>query len=72
MVSELRLSLIPEHAPEVADHLNALYLFVEGQIREAFLERTKDPLPGAREVLETLLAGWKEIELADTSHDEAA
>ncbi|HED66088.1 MAG TPA: flagellar export chaperone FliS [Planctomycetes bacterium] len=63
VVSELRLSLAPEHAPDIAEHLNALYLFVEGQIREAFLERTAEPIPAARDILETLLEGWREIQL---------
>ena len=65
IVSELRIALEPEHAPELATQLNSLYLFVESQVREAFLERTKDTLPEARKVLATLLDAWKEIEVQD-------
>ena len=68
IVSELRISLEHSHAPELAAKLNSLYLFVEGQIREAFLDRTPAPLPSARGILETLLDAWRAIELdaADT------
>jgi len=65
IVSELRLSLDPQHAPELTENLNMLYLFVEGRIREAFLDRTHAPLPSARKVLDTLLEGWKSIELGN-------
>ena len=40
IVSELRLSLDHEPAPELTDQLNALYLFVEDRLRTAFLERS--------------------------------
>ena len=65
IVSELRISLEPLHAPELAEKLNALYLFIESRIREAFLDRISAPIPDARRVLETLLEGWKEIEVAE-------
>ena len=65
IVSELRLSLQGEDALELTESLNALYLFVERQIREAFLEGDPSLIPGAREVLTTLLDGWKQVEVAD-------
>lgn len=65
IVSELRLSLRHEDAPELGRALNALYLFVEGEIREAFLEGDKSRIPSARDVLTTLLDGWKRVEAAD-------
>ena len=61
VVSELRISLEPEHAPELAESLSSLYLFVEGRIRDAFLDRTTAPIPEARQVLQTLLDGWKQV-----------
>ncbi len=64
IVSELRLSLVPTHAPELVERLNALYLFVEDRIRSAMFERTAEALAAARAVLETLLDGWKRVELA--------
>ncbi len=63
IVSELRLCLEQEHAPDLCEQLNALYLFVESTIRDAFLERTAEKLPAAREVLTTLLSAWKEVEV---------
>jgi flagellar protein FliS len=63
VVSELRISLEPVHAPELSERLNALYLFVEARIREALLECRVAPLPAAREVLETLFEGWKQLEV---------
>ncbi len=63
IVSELQLSLDPEQAPELAGKLTSLYLFVANQIMEALLERTAEPIPAAREVLQTLLDGWKKLEV---------
>lgn len=71
IVSELRISLEPSHAPDLAAQLNSLYLFVESQIREAFLERTAAPLRSAREVLSTLLDAWQAIEVGEASTSEA-
>jgi flagellar protein FliS len=63
IISELRLSLQPEHAPELSAQLEELYLFVEQRIHEAFLDRTTAPLPAARGVLERLLEGWRGVDL---------
>jgi flagellar protein FliS len=63
IVSELRLALEPEHAPELAVQLTSLYRFVEQQIREAFLERTPEPLESVESVLQTLLDGWRQVEM---------
>ena len=63
IVSELRLSLDHEPAPELTDQLNALYLFVEDRLRTAFLERSTATLSEARSVLETLLDGWQQIDM---------
>ncbi len=63
IVSELRISLEPTHAPELAERLSALYLFVEERIRDALLDRTVEPLTAARDVLTTLLDGWKKLEV---------
>ncbi len=71
IVSELRISLEPGHAPELSAQLNSLYLFVERQMREAFLERTAAPLRSAREVLSTLLDAWRAVEVGETSTTEA-
>ncbi len=61
VVSELRLSLEPEQSPELCDHLNGLYEFVQDQIRESILEGSSETLPGAISVLEKLLEGWRGI-----------
>lgn len=63
VVSELRLSLDHGPAPELSERLDALYLFVEERLRTAILDRSTEPLPAARNVLETLLDGWKEVDL---------
>lgn len=64
IVSELRLSLVKEHAPEMADALEQLYLFAEAQIQRAMSERSVEPAHHARSVLATLLEGWDRIEVA--------
>lgn len=63
IVSELRISLDPGPAPEIAKNLTALYLFVEDKIQEASSTGDGEALLHAREVLETLLSGWKQLEL---------
>jgi flagellar protein FliS len=65
IVSELRLSLAHEQAPELCTHLSSLYGFVERRIQDALLERTSEPLADARSVLELLLVAWKTIGVAD-------
>jgi len=64
IVAELRLALDPEHAPELTAQLDSLYHFVERQIREAFLEKNKEPLDSAESVLRTLLDGWRQVDVA--------
>jgi flagellar secretion chaperone FliS len=63
VVAELRLSLDAAQAPELAANLDSLYLFAEAQIRGAMLAETAQELGPAREVLATLLDGWKRLEL---------
>jgi flagellar protein FliS len=64
VVSELRLSLDREQAPELAERLDALYLFAEAQICAALASESSAPLAHARDVLATLLDGWKRLEVA--------
>lgn len=63
VVSELRMALDPSQAPGLAGHLDQLYLFCEGRLRSAVLDPAAEPLEQAREVLSTLLDGWKSIEV---------
>ena len=63
VVSELRLALDRSQAPELADQLQALYLFAEGEIRNAMMQETSAPLGPVREVLGTLLGGWNQLEV---------
>lgn len=64
IVTELRLCLESEPAPEVAESLTQLYLFVEGCIQRARREQSAEPLSGARSVLVTLLEAWTAIDTA--------
>jgi flagellar protein FliS len=63
IVTELRASLDPAQAPELAGNLEALYLFVEGAVREVMKSESPARLASAREVLATLLDGWKRLEV---------
>lgn len=63
VVSELRLALEKDHAPEIAGNLEQLYLFVEDTLQQAMRERSVDGLAGARNVLSTLLEAWTQVEL---------
>jgi flagellar protein FliS len=58
IVSELRLALVPEHNPEVSARLEQLYLYVEGALARATLERSVEPLRDARPILERLADAW--------------
>jgi flagellar protein FliS len=61
VVCELRLALDPSGAPALTAQLESLYLFVEAEIRRALLEQDVSTLPAARDVLTTLLEGWKSV-----------
>lgn len=63
VVCELRLALDTTQAPEVAQNLERLYLYVESLLQRALIERSTDQLPAARAVLVTLLEAWTEVEL---------
>lgn len=63
IVSELRISLDPEPAPELAEKLTALYLFVEEQVYESISNADPELLRPAQNVLSTLLGAWKELEV---------
>ena len=63
IVSELRISLDHEQSPELSESLDGLYDFALTQLRTAFLDRSIEPLAGARNVLATLLEGWNAVEV---------
>jgi flagellar protein FliS len=63
IVTELRIALDASQAPELAERLESLYLFAGGEIRRALLEEATAPLAPARDVLTTLLDGWKALEV---------
>ncbi len=63
IVVELRVSLDPRHAPEVAGELSRLYRFVEDELFAARDDLDAAPIAGARRVLETLFSAWNEIEV---------
>jgi len=61
IVTELRLAVNHEHSPALGKQLDELYLFIEHQVREAFLEHTVEPLGAAIDVLRTLLDAWRKV-----------
>jgi flagellar protein FliS len=63
IVAELRSALDATHSPELAENLRELYLFAEGEIRQAMISENGEPLAPVREVLATLLDGWKRLEV---------
>ncbi len=72
IVVELRISLEPEHAPELCSELERLYLFVEDQLQEAVQRRTPDPIAKARSVMHTLQSAWNQIEVDGSTDADAA
>jgi flagellar protein FliS len=63
IVTELRVSLDPTHAPELVENLQQLYLFVEERLRKAGMESSKAPLKDVRTVLTNLLDAWQRVEV---------
>lgn len=63
IVAELRLALDPGQAPDLVANLESLYVFAEAEIRDAIAQESSAPLAAVRDVLGTLLDGWKRLEL---------
>lgn len=70
IVTELRCCLRHEVAPELTKDLDALYVFVEGQIAEASIKRTTEPVENSVQVLSTLLNAWSSVDVQgiDNAH----
>ena len=64
VVTELRLSLHKDPAPEIAANLEQLYLFVEDSLRDALRDKSHEPVRAARAILSNLLDAWSAIEVA--------
>jgi flagellar protein FliS len=62
VVVELRLSIEHEPAPQIAESLTDLYLFVEAQLQASRRDFDPSPLTGARAVLVKLLEAWSAID----------
>lgn len=63
VVSELRVSIRRDQAPEISDNLEQLYFFVEAEIARAIGTRDTTHVQNARRVLATLLEAWNRVEL---------
>jgi flagellar protein FliS len=63
IVAELRLALDPSQAPALAKDLEALYHFVEAELRAALSEDSAARLAPVKDVLTKLLAGWRTLEV---------
>ncbi|MFT5289359.1 MAG: flagellar protein FliS [Planctomycetota bacterium] len=61
IVSELRLSLDNTQNPALCEELERLYLFVEDELREAFLQHDKTRVANAKGILETLSDAWNRV-----------
>ena len=62
IVTELRLAIDQEVVGDLPSQLESLYLFCEGELGAAKLERSPGRLDGVRGVLERLLDGWRHVE----------
>ena len=65
IVTELRLTLDPEAAPEFVANMRDLYLFVDAELQKALIERSVEPLADARKVFARVAEAWSQIEVAD-------
>jgi flagellar protein FliS len=66
VVAELRIALDPASDPELCERLSSLYLFIEERLNETLQTRDAADAAPARAVIETLLDGWRQIELEQT------
>lgn len=64
IVTELRLTLDPEVAPEFVANMRELYLFVDAELQKALVERSVEPIVDARKVFARLAEAWSEIEVS--------
>jgi flagellar protein FliS len=67
VVSELRINLDMERAPELCAELDRLYLFVLERITEANMKCDAKTLDAAIQVLEQLRGAWAEVSEAPTA-----
>lgn len=64
IVAELRLALKSDgQNQDLVQNLQQLYLFCEGELQTAMIDRTKAPLGGVQRVLRTLLDAWNQVEV---------
>lgn len=63
IVTELRLALRPEFGAEQCANLESLYLFIQDRLVQARCDRESGPVDEAREILETLLEAWNQVEI---------
>jgi flagellar protein FliS len=67
IVSELRLSLDKERAPQIAADLERLYYYCEERIANALRTQDRAPAAQARQVLANLLEAWKQVEVGSAA-----
>ena len=61
VVTELQVSLIPSHAPELCEELERLYDFVLYAIAEGSMYGRVEKVPGAINVMRELRSAWHEL-----------
>jgi flagellar secretion chaperone FliS len=67
IVEELRLALDPSHDNGLCTDLDRLYDFVQERLARAVVDRRRQALGEARQVLATLLEGWARVDV-DSRH----
>ena len=65
IVSELRCSLDMEAAPDLCQELESLYLFASARLIEAIADSSMEHLEDARDILQTLLTAWNDLEMGN-------
>ena len=72
ILSELRATLDHDVNPEVASNLENLYVFSQAELSEAFVNGASERIEPVRQVLETLLDGWRQAQAQLNSQHGAA
>ncbi len=71
LLGELAASLNSAMAPELSAHLRDLYGYMHRRLCQANIEQTVEPLDDVRNLLSTLLEGWRAAAQQETAIEEA-
>ncbi|MCP4003083.1 MAG: flagellar export chaperone FliS [bacterium] len=70
IVSELQLALNRDEGAEVAANLDRLYRYILDNLLQANIDGARDSLLSVIDVMETLVSGWREVEVKHRTQEQ--